>query len=284
MKWVLVLIAIFVGACTQAPTKVYESQRLDYKELYSSLNQPIVVDEKIKILDVRSALDYGLSHIPDSHNFEWRSLSRMGSHPSLLEDDFKLTLRLAAVGINADDSVLIVGNPSSPDAGRLAWILLYMGITDVQTSAIDSLNVNRTNLASRPNPVSGWDPKIINSLKADKNKVLQIIAQGSSAKVHLIDVRTEKEYLKKKKVISNYALPEPPTINIEWSEFYTSDGRPNKSIVSKLKSVGIERDHQIVLISDKGIRSAAATYAITMLGFGKASNFNGGWVQITSSK
>ncbi len=284
MKILVALIALFVGACSQTPTKVYESQRLNYKELYSSLAKPIVINEETKILDVRSPLDYGLSHIPDSHNFQPRSLSRLGSHPGLLEDDFKISLRLAAVGVHESDSILVVGSANQWEAGRLAWILLYMGIKDVQTAAIDSLNVNRTNLSSRPEPVSGWNPKVIASLVTDKEEVLKLMSQGPSKQVHLIDVRSEQEYLKKKKVIANYAIPEPPTINIEWSEFYNSKGRPNRAIVSKLKAVGIDRGHKIIVISEKGLRSAAATYALAMLGYGNASNFNGGWTQITSSR
>lgn len=283
---VLAILFLVMGCQTQ-PTKVYESNQLNYEEQLSRLQKPIVIDSKTIVLDTRSPLDYGLSHIASSQNVHWDDFKIPGSnHAGLLDDEFKVASRLAAMGISARSQVLIVGDGvrGSGEEARIAWMLLYLGVQNVQTADIDSLKVPRTNTtAPRNQSVDRWQPQLMKGLQADKEEILQAI-RGSAEKIVIIDARTEKEFFKKSKITSGYALPEINSINIDWREFFTAQGRPKLSIVKRLEAIEVSKSARIIVISNRGLRSAAATYALTLLGFKNVSSYSGGWQELIAGR
>jgi rhodanese-related sulfurtransferase len=93
-------------------------------------------------------------------------------------------------------------------------------------------------------------------------------------RIFVIDVRSEKEYFNK-----NSAKPAPDiqAVHIDWKDFFTAEGRPNPMIRKKLNSLNIGRGDRVILISSRGVRSGAAAYALTALGFHRVQNFADGW-------
>lgn len=257
---------LLIAACQLAPTRVTEtSQR---------------AEEPSVILDVRSAFDYGLNRVEGSLYFPWENLAESTQSGELLRDPSKAGLRLSLLGLDTSKPVLVVGNgPSrgSGEEGRLAWNLLYLGFKNVQVATIDSFK-NRLTQIPTPQPpnVPAWVPKPKSELVISKNEFLALIKnlKAKKTRVHVIDVRSRKEFS------DHRALTGLEVVNLEWSRFYGSDGKPNSEIRRTLIEWGIQANDRIVVISNRGVRSAAAAYALISLGYTNVQNFTSGYRSI----
>lgn len=283
---VLLVFLGFLMGCQTPPTKIYQSNELNYSEQISKLKRPIQINTETVVLDTRGPLDYGFSHISGSMNVTWDSFKQPGSAFSgQLEDPQRISARLSALGISPKSQVVIVGHGQNGDGeeGRLAWMLMYLGVLNVQTVAIDSLQISRTNLVTQQRKsVDRWQPRLLSGLLASKNEVVTAI-QEAAPKYILIDARTEKEFFKKFKVRSSFVLPEVNSINIHWSEFFDKNGRPNLRIVKKLSDIGVLKSQRIIVLSQQGLRSGAVTYALTVMGFRNVSNYATGLQELSSN-
>jgi thiosulfate/3-mercaptopyruvate sulfurtransferase len=278
MKWLWSFaLLLLISACkTPPPTKIIEQQPEPWTRLTEKTSKPLKLTEETVVLDSRSDFDYGLAHWSYSIHFTWKDLNDDPTKPWRLIDPHSAARKLGLLGIGPKTPVLVIGysNNGSAEDGRLAWTLTYFGLEDVQTVSVNALDVYFTHQDSSPaKNVAPWNstPKI--NLAIDRYDFLQAIAPPT--KWHVIDVRSEKEYFDR--TGDHYATADIHALQIEWKEFFSEDGRPNKAIKSKLKAIGVKPEDSIIVISNHGIRSSAAAYALTALGFHRVRNFLEGW-------
>ncbi len=100
----------------------------------------------------------------------------------------------------------------------------------------------------------------------------------------IIDVRPEADYLGKGTSIISKKAPDLGAINIPWTQFITAKGEANYEIGERLRQIAITTDRDLVLIDDQGVRSAMATLVLRELGFSKATNFAGGYLELLGMK
>jgi 3-mercaptopyruvate sulfurtransferase SseA len=274
-----------LAACQSQPTRISETQVRQFDVLIEKTSKPLELGDQTVVLDTRSSFDYGLNRISGSLHFPWDSLTEdpSGKKGEVLRDRRKAALRLALQGLEPKTPVVVVGYGvpagGSGEAGRLAWNLLLFGFHDVQTANVDvfrktftrtptlpAKNVNPWTISERANLQIGGDEfqKLAHDPKGRLN-----------SRTFIIDVRSEKEYLNKDE--KNPRAPDINAINVVWTEFYTPQGRPDAKIVAKLGAVGIAPKDRVILVSQRGVRSAAAAYALIALGFRNVQNFTDGW-------
>ncbi len=121
LKLTFIFSALLSISCQQKPTQIQVTQQTNLN--HYKLEQPIV-------LDVRSQLDFSVSHFPGAVSVSWwdfagdkiRSLPRGSS--------VDLARRLALYGINPEKNVWIVGygKAGSGEEFRLAWLLKTLGV------------------------------------------------------------------------------------------------------------------------------------------------------------
>jgi thiosulfate/3-mercaptopyruvate sulfurtransferase len=293
----MALVLFFQAACVQAPTKIYSNEEFDTSILARGLKNKIVVDENTFIVDARSDFEFAIAHFPQAIHLSWsdftdaqeiirreRGTAALGR---VKKDIDPVLRRMALYGLSLDSKIIIVGKANKGDAseGILAWMFLYLGFKNVQTAQIDTLGIRYSNLLNTPKPnVLPWEPKVRHSLVASRDEVKsaathkQVTSQNDD-RVHIIDVRSKDEYFNKNSKLQ-YQMPDLRAIHIEWKEFYTNDGRPNQAIRDQLEAVNVSRQDRILIISNRGLRSAAATYALLALGFSKAANYDGGYEEL----
>lgn len=282
---VLALSLTVLGCQTLKPTEVYQSSELDFRDFADSLKKPIVINKDTVVLDTRSPLDFGLNHVPGSHNVQWDAFRAAGSlSRGVLDSNLeKITRRLALLGVEKDSQVVVVGegvNGLGQEA-RLAWMLLYVGVKDVQAADINQIQAPKTNIFGPPRENAPfWQPEPVQRLLASKEEVLKAARLKKPSRIHIIDARSSAEAMQKQTVRGNYVTPDLGAINIEWKEFFNSRGRPSLDMRRKLQDIGISPKDRIIVISNHGLRSAAVTYALTMIGFENVGNHSGGWVSL----
>lgn len=298
----------------QKPTKVYESELNGEAESYNKKKKaneiispkikrpalaPLRITKETIVIDARSAFSYSMAHIRRSINLQWQDFTKRGSLRGVLEEDlFSHARRLARLGIAEDSEVIVVDNGFEDNgvAGRIAWTLFYMGVSKVQYSSIKVFNAGWTNTKTeKPYPsLTIWKPKLERSVTTTRSQFEKLLKTkapkyfshadsnvshskliAAASDVRVIDVREPQEYQK-----STFSFG---AINISWKEFLNTDGRPEKRVVEKLKSVGIYQHQKIILISNQGVRSAAVTMALLDLGFLSASNYAGGYLELQAS-
>jgi 3-mercaptopyruvate sulfurtransferase SseA len=282
----LALWLVVLTGCQIAPkTKVGESRRRDFVRVTEKSAKPLVISEMTVVLDTRSSFDYGLNHVLNSHRLPWSALAEQEASGEVLRDKHRAAVRLALLGITPQTPVVVVGYGSAMgqgEEGRLAWNLLYLGFQDVQVTGVEPLRRQMTpNPTPAPQNVSPAKLDVRDDLQIGRDEFINLVAQPKlrlEKRIHIIDVRSEKEYVNKVHSLPGKGpLPDINAINIEWKQFYGPDGRPDLRFKDKLGALSILPKDRVIVISNRGVRSGAAAYALLAMGFERVQNFTGGW-------
>ncbi len=160
--------ALFLAGCQLPATKVFNQTTLAPKASGSDSDQVFIAELKKRgavIVDVRSPFVSGLNRIPGAQNLWWEDLTVKNSagvrkmHPDL----FSLARRLALKGIAPGKPVVLVGarSESAAEDGRLAWMLSYLGVTEVYVLDVSRFRLTTMNLQDPApvDPVPVWLPQ-----------------------------------------------------------------------------------------------------------------------------
>lgn len=295
MKYLIVLLALLVS-CVQKPTRVgSESPVMVRKEA-----QKAKITKETVILDARSPFDFNLSHIPGSINVAWEDFSRRSPDArGLIEKDLHpLARRLSLIGVDPQTSVLVVGKGlvGKGEEGRVAWTLESLGVMNVQLANIEDFRERRENTPEVRNK-NIWTPQLNEALVVSwpelkskiegsnyprtraRSKALSKARLPLKKEIFLVvDVRSPQEF-----PIDNLRKRTPRVfsfVNIDWREFFTENMDPNPVVMKTLAEAGATEMTEIFLISNHGVRSGAATWALQRLGYKNARNFAGGYEQV----
>ncbi|MCB0350685.1 MAG: hypothetical protein KDD38_05840 [Bdellovibrionales bacterium] len=285
---ILSLFTFFVVSCAQKPTKIYQSYDVNTNVLQTKLAKPIRVTDSTVIIDARAPFEYAMSHLPQAVNLQWSDFAdTRGPYKGRLKSDLTDSLRrLSLLGISPQSEVVILGSglKGRGEEGRLAWTLLYLGVENIQIAEGDSLGLRYSNIVPPPRVnAKSWEPKLRLSILADKKEVKKIATSPQDGRTHILDVRSKNEYFSKTRKLE-YEYPDLRATHIEWTEFYTPDGRPNLSIREQLSAVHIRPTDRIVVISNNGVRSGAVSYALLALGYKNTANYPGGYAELLDLK
>lgn len=287
--WFVMVAAVVMTGCQTTPTEVRESGKREFDLLVDKTQRAIALTDETVVLDARSSFDYGLNHIQNSLHMPWENLAESYASGEVLKDPRKAALKLSLSGLQPATPVVVVGyGPRGKgEEGRLAWTLLYLGFQDVQVGALELFRKNMTpNASPAAKNIPPWPVNPRSELqvgKAEFDKLKSDPKGRLDKRIFIIDVRSAKEYFNRE-MAKGQPLPDIHALNMEWTEFYNAQGRPNRSVVGKLKSLGIQPTDRVIMISNKGVRSGAAAYALIALGFSRVQNFTGGWNSLLTDR
>ncbi len=285
---ILALVLLFaLSACQTKPTKTSVSEPRAFT------NQPVQITPQTIVVDARPAFDYSTAHVPRSIPVIWSDYveAEPAQRGIIQRDTFAAARRLARLGVSPESKVVVLGRGlnGNGEEGRVAWMLAYLGVHDVQFTAIDSLKPRLTNEPESQPPASApiWKPAPVESLNATKEEVLFAINQngvakpvsykGAPAKLYrFIDVRSERSYLGKEGIGALKHVPDMGAINIPWQQFFTASMRVNEKTMKQLSAMGYTPNERIIIVDEDGIASAAVTMAFRQAGFANAANYAGG--------
>jgi 3-mercaptopyruvate sulfurtransferase SseA len=261
-------------SCVQKPTKIIvndEYRNKIYAPLIKGSLEPLVIKSETIIIDARSTFSYTTGHIPGSISLSWTEFSlHRSKKPGRLRKNTKaMVKRLARLGITPGTPLIIVdkGLFGNGEAGRLAWTFYYLGVRNIQVANIKALKSKLTikeSLAIKPK--NYWAPNVHQQILITRKELnkLDLNTDPLSGNNIIMDVRSEKEFA---------ASHNNSAINIQWSEFYNKSGRPDINFRKKLQQIGIHENKKIIVVSNKGVRSAAVTMALLSMGYSSVRNF-----------
>lgn len=269
-------LVVTLAGCATSGTRGFESAD-PLSRIEDKAKLPLRITDETVILDARSAFDYGLGHWSEAIHFPWQKLAESEQTGQLLKDPSKAGLSLSLVGIDPITPVIVVGEGprGQGEEGRLAWTLLYYGLSDVQTVSQNGLDIFLTQAETKPSknkPIWSRNPR--EELRIGREEFLEKVVaprETKSGKVLFIDVRSKEEYFAKKGAL--YKEPDIQALHMEWKEFYQSDGRPDLKLKGRLQALGYSTGDEIIVFSNRGVRSSAAAYALIANGFRNVRNF-----------
>lgn len=292
------VLVIFATGCQTKPTVANDNPDRRIEAAGTSLMKPIEITDETIVVDARGAFDYSTAHIPKSINLNWADFTEPEpTQRGILQADlFAVTRRLARLGIDPATHVVVVGKGKNGlgEEGRVAWMLSYLGVDNVQFADIESLGARFTNTteANGPKSTAMWKPEPLDSLNAThaevreafKKLALEKVGTAKDGCVRLLDVRDEKDYLGHTGLGAKTNVPNMNAINVPWKQFFGDGLRPNPIIEDKLKAVGVTEDCRVIVLDENGIASAAVTMALRSFGYDRAANYPGGLQDLLSHK
>ncbi|MGE3975343.1 MAG: sulfurtransferase [Bdellovibrionales bacterium] len=281
MKFLITLFLCFLifVSCQTQPTKVQENLTMG-----PNVDPSSTITEDTIILDTRSLFNYTSSHLPKAYPIRWQDFSfNQKMQVGLLKKDLESIARyFALLGIAPDSHVVVVGEGLTGDGseGRIAWMLQYLGVSNVNFATEHSVTLKRKSGPpdSKTN-VPFWKPAVQSDLIATRDEIISAI--GKKEKAVILDVRSRGEYLGH---VPGLRVPDIGAINIDWREFIDESGKPRSILLAQLEPVGVTRDKRVIVVSAKGVRSALVTHVLRRLGYSHAANFAGGHTELLSTK
>ena len=268
------------GETTPAPPQTGDPTLFSNNQLLASPTDPIPA--QTIVLDARRSItEYNAGHIPGA----------IFTPPSLFENDGvllppdELAMVLGNLGVTRTSKIIIYDNTTNSRgaAGRLFWILEYLGGTDVkilnggwdQWVAQDNSWVT----TSSPLPAAVFTAELNPTVKnVTKEYVADHFLPVPDAGFILIDVRTEAEY-SGSQPSSDDPLPGhiPNAINFPYNRCFNADKTilNFRDLKTLLGTYGIAVDKEMVAYSTVGHRSGFFYFLCRLMGYTNMSNYTG---------
>lgn len=219
---------------------------------------------QIRLFDPRRPMKYMQGHLKNAVNLPvFRAFDAQGKL-SLPED---LARWLGAAGLGDDTTPVIYDSPEGQNAAMLAWILEYLGRTDVHL-----LNVFYEGWVAQQRevfykPVAGEAKTFTARVNPHIRVTLDELRPRPSVK--LIDFRSQEEYSGVRDMDGKPGHL-PGAVNLVWRELVGASHAllaPPEKIEHLLSAVGINRADQVVAYCRSGPRAALGYLALKQCGY-----------------
>lgn len=229
------------------------------------------------VVDARGATAYAAGHIPGAINVLHSAYWTAGSGLKALAT---LESQLGAAGITRTDKIVIYDDTvaSWGAAGRLFWMLEYLGCTDVHILnggwdkwVADTTNTPTTTATTLPAAT------FTSSVQAAKKLTgSQIATKLGTATFAVIDARTDEEFNGWQLYGETRGGHIPGAYNIPYETFYNADKTTlsYQSLKQLFESRGITTGKEVTAYCTAGIRSGYVYFLLRLMGYTQASNYD----------
>ncbi|MEO9804952.1 MAG: sulfurtransferase [Reichenbachiella sp.] len=244
----------------------------------------IIKSDQVVVVSARKAEDYKKVHITGAIHLDHKSLYK---EKSMLQDPSQIATILGNKGISDQMKIVVYDNGSAKYAGRIYWILKYLGAKDVKM--LDG-GMKAWRMARKPvtkNPTTGkkarFNPVVDKSSFASMSQVKQ--ASKNPAYV-LVDVRSVEEYngTAQTKLRPGHV---PKAVNLNYKEVLTAQGtlKSNAELAPIFANVGITKNKEIILYCESSVRAGIVYLALkSALKYPKVRVYDGAYLEWESFK
>jgi thiosulfate/3-mercaptopyruvate sulfurtransferase len=207
------------------------------------------------IVSTRSAEDYAKVHIRNAVNISVDDLASTTDPKGVLKAPAELAKILGAQGIEPSKKIVIYDTGSNKSAGRLYWVLKYLGFNDVQIldghmQAWRQARGPVTNAATKASAAT-FTPAVNAKIFADKAYVKSKLKTAA-----LVDVRDDSE-------VAEGIIP--GAIHLQYNKVINEDGtlKSKTELESVFNSAGITKNKEIILYCATSVRAGIVFLALT---------------------
>jgi len=216
------------------------------------------------LVDARRPMKYLSGHLPGAINIP--AYKAFGPEGRLLEPK-SLARLVGDAGLGDDTSAIIYDSPDGQNAAMLAWILEYLGGTDVGVleSFFEAWKASGRDVFYKPvaEPRRTFTSRLNPSVRATLDDV------RDAHDIALIDFRSREEYTGLTTLGEDSAGHIPGAVNIVWRDLGIPPERmlkPAEDLARIADSAGLSRAGKVVAYCRSGPRAALGYLALSQLG------------------
>lgn len=242
----------------------------------------IYKNSNVAVICASSAANYKV-HIPGSVNIPHSEFYKGDPVLALIKSPEEMAAVLGKAGISADKQIIVYDEGSAKYAGRVYWILKYLGAPNVKM-----LDGNLKAWKAKRKPITGmvtntkattFRPNVNASVLTDINEVKSAI--GNSSYV-LVDARTPEEYngTKEPTVITRPGHI-PGAVNVNHETVLTDKGllKSNEELKTLFESKGITPDKTVIVYCKTSVRAGIIFLALKGLGYPNVKVYDGAYYE-----
>ena len=240
-------------------------------------------DAEVRIIDVRSPMEYGMGHIRNAANVPVNDIAKpLNGLPSMCISKEQFEATMSEKGIDNNSTVVAYDNSGGLLAARFLWSLEYFGhakfkILDGsfgywarsgQDTTGDTLGVKPSRFTAKP----------------DQSRVADsawIVSRLGNAEVGILDCRNAQE-VKDPGVPGLRSGKVPGAALLSWDESIdrsTGALKTSDLLLGLLKERGITPEKEVVTYCATGTRSAHSYIVLRILGYPRVRNYDGSWYE-----
>jgi thiosulfate/3-mercaptopyruvate sulfurtransferase len=222
-------------------------------------------DKNVKVISAQSAKNYKVSHLRNAIHIDIKALTKEGKPEGVLKSDLEVAQYLGDHGISNTNAIIIYDDGNNKSAGRLYWILKYMGVADVKILQKDMKAWRAARIPLTPAPTKATKADFATSLDASIYVDTKWVKDNlNNADIVFVDARAPKEFTGADGKSPGHI---PDAINLEWKSFGVNEGvlKSNEDLQKMLTSAGITSDKTIVLYCGTAVRAGLPFFVMTSL-------------------
>jgi len=269
---------MFLGANVSFAKLVASQTGFPNKKLLVSAEsvQATIGTKNFVVIDARTA-GYDTSHIPGAINIKFGDYFTPGSGLLPVAD---LNSKLSAAGLKKNMSFVIYDNTTASfgAAGRIFWMLEYLGCSKVYI--LDGgwdkwvADGRATETTINTLPTAKFKASVKKARKATKETIQKKLGTKNFA---IVDSRTDEEYNGWQFYGETRGGHITGAVQIPYEWFFNGDKTvANYSdLKTMFESRGITRKKEVTAYCTVGIRSGFVYFLYRLMGYSKASNYDG---------
>ena len=228
-----------------------------------------VKNEDIVILSARNSSDYSKKHIKDAVNLYHKDIYRSDCVDAMIQSPEEISAKLGSLGITTGSKVVIYDDGANKLAGRLYWILAYMGVEDVNILDGHIKSWMKSRLPVTPKATAITPVTFTPNLKENIYASLDYVKSNKNrADIVLVDVRSLDEYNgidEDEKLTRKGHIP--GAISFEYKNVINEDGtlKTKEEIAGLLATAGISGDKEVILYCATSVRAGIVYMALTSI-------------------
>ena len=235
-----------------------------------------LIEEGITVVDVRSAEEYGLSHVEGAVNIPMAALTVSEPYSNMLPEAAQVAEVMGAAGITENDEILVYDDASNMQAARVQWTLNMYSNFNVRVisggvEALKAADVGFSSSKEEPEAVAYTAGEYQKSLIVSLDYIKSVINNPDENTV-IIDTRSDEEF---------YAGTIPGSCHKEyiWNMYANGEYKTPRDIQSTYIAEGIKPDMKIILFCKTSVRAAQTYAALKDAGYKDVRIYDGAWLE-----
>ena len=232
------------------------------------------------IVDPRRPMKYLLGHLPGAINIPM--YRAFGADGRLLPPD-ELAKFIGDAGLGDAATPVLYDSPEGQNAAMLAWILEYLGRSEVLVMDVFFEHWKETGREVRYRPVDAAPQHFTSRVNPSVRVTLTEVRRAEQCR--LIDFRSREEFAGEKAIGTDAPGHIPTAINLVWRELAEPPERilaRSEKIERMLADAGIGRNDDVVAYCRSGPRAALGYLALNQLGY-NVRLFDGSYAEWTAA-
>ena len=248
-----------------------------------------IKDKNTVVVSAQSKKNYGVSHIKGAIFLDHKLLYKDGKPEGILKTPAELAKILGETGISNTNNIIVYDGAKDKYAGRVYWILKYLGAENVQLLEKDMKAWRSARVPLTKAPSKGKASTFTAKVNADVMVDMAFVkAHLTDANVVIVDVRPVDEFTGK-----STSHPSPGhiegAVNLNWETLVNAQGvlKDKATLESLFKSAGVTANKTIVFYCATSVRAGLPFFVTnTILGFPNVKVYDGAmneWETVTSN-